>query len=78
MVAEAMPEKADNVDVDEKIENVDLQGNLVYCDDEVEPELHWKTWVAFVSICMFQVAALSELTAVPAIVRLTHGECTQY
>ncbi|KAI8936115.1 hypothetical protein NX059_007614 [Plenodomus lindquistii] len=67
MDSKSFTERTDDIDTVNRLEHKDTQGNLAYHDDAVEPELHWKTWVAFFSICTFQIAALSGLTSVPAI-----------
>jgi hypothetical protein len=45
--------------------------NLVYDMDHFNPKLHWRTWVAFGSICLFQVVAIVALQGPPAVVRMS-------
>jgi hypothetical protein len=44
--------------------------NLVYANDEEEPELHFRTWLAVFAMCMINYAALIAITGVPSMVSL--------
>lgn len=51
-----------------ELTQVDSVGNYVYADDDVEPALTWRTYVAFISLCIYQAAATTVVTATPSVV----------
>lgn len=44
--------------------------NLEYTDDEHEPEIHFRTWLAVFAMCMLNYAALIAITGPPAMASL--------
>jgi hypothetical protein len=50
------------------LENAERVTTLAYNDHEHEPELHWKTWFALISMCILQFVQLSALLGPPSAV----------
>lgn len=48
--------------------HVDALQNMIYDDDEVEPELHWRTWLACAALFVLNYVQVFALTGPPAIV----------
>ncbi|KEF62747.1 uncharacterized protein A1O9_00720 [Exophiala aquamarina CBS 119918] len=43
----------------------DQEGNLVYSDPDVEPEIHWRTWVAFFAVTLLNFTYSQTTAGVP-------------
>ena len=43
--------------------------NLVYNDDEIEPEIHARTWIALASLWLLNYVQVVALQGPPAVVR---------
>ncbi|KIW81596.1 hypothetical protein Z517_04622 [Fonsecaea pedrosoi CBS 271.37] len=69
MMDEAPPsEKHDGSVMQSQIEQVsESEQNLAYDLDNLNPELHWRTWVAFGSICLFQMVSIVAFQGPPAV-----------
>ena len=44
-------------------------GNLVYAVDELQPELHARTWIALAAMCLYSFTQLFALLGPPTVVR---------
>ncbi|KAJ9614360.1 hypothetical protein H2200_002496 [Cladophialophora chaetospira] len=57
------------IDSEQQLEHVDVvQGALAYDDAEHEPELHIRTWVALVAMCLFNYVVVFALLSPPAVI----------
>lgn len=43
--------------------------NIVYDEDELEPQLHWRSWVVVVAMCLLQFVQLTALVSITTFVR---------
>jgi hypothetical protein len=50
------------------LEHAERVTTLAYSDHEHEPELHWRTWLALISMCILQFVQLSALLGPPSAV----------
>ncbi|OQU98702.1 hypothetical protein CLAIMM_04446 [Cladophialophora immunda] len=68
MMRETPPEKHDDSVSQSQIGQIsEVEQNLAYDIDDLNPELHWRTWVAFGSICLFQVVSIVAFQGPPAV-----------
>ena len=57
---------------DEHSKEHDVQ-NLMYADDDREPEIHFRTWIAVLAMCVLDYVQLVALTGPPTIVSRLGG-----
>lgn len=62
-----------NSDEDQQLEHVTTSdGNLVYNDDEEEPEIHVRTWIALAAMFLLNMVQVVALQGPPAVVRSSY------
>ena len=70
----AVREHTKPLDSEKHLEHIDLvQGAPVYDDAEHEPELHIRTWVALVAMCLFNYVVVFALLSPPAVVSVSQS-----
>lgn len=64
-------EKDSSAEIKEAVPEHDehtVAGNLTYDDDEHEPEIHLRTWIALLALCLQSFCQLWSLLGPPAVV----------
>lgn len=52
------------------LEYAERASSIAYHDSELEPQLHWRTYVALASMCILQFVLLSALLGPPSAVSI--------
>jgi hypothetical protein len=60
--------KANSVHFEGIVEPIQTEENITYTDDEHEPKLHARTWIALTALCVQSFCQLFALMGPPTIV----------